>query len=289
MTGLCAFFPTRDFGSDAAAVRDWAQAAEDLGYDWITVPDHVLGADPASREGWNPPYSHLDQFHETFVTMGYLAACTKRIGLASGVLILPQRQTALVAKQAAEVDILSGGRLRLGIGTGWNFVEYEALNEEWETRGARQAEQVALLRRLWTEELVTTEGRWHGFADAGLNPLPPQRPIPIWFGGTHPAVLRRAAKMGDGWIPIARPDDAGKRLVETLHGLLEAEGRDPASFCIDAWLRASSPDVQKWAAAAEGWRGLGASLLTLYPLYRVESVDERIQALARFKEAAGVC
>ena len=204
-------------------------------------------------------------------------------------LILPQRQTALVAKQAAEVDILSGGRLRLGIGTGWNFVEYEALNEEWETRGARQAEQVALMRRLWTEELVTTEGRWHGFADAGLNPLPPQRPIPIWFGGTHPAVLRRAAKMGDGWIPIARPDDAGKRLVETLHGLLEAEGRDPASFGIDAWLRASSPDVQQWAAAAEGWRGLGASLLTLYPLYRVESVDERIQALARFKEAAGAC
>ena len=201
MTGLCAFFPTRDFGSDFAAIRDWAQAAEDLGYDWITVPDHVLGADPAARDGWKPPYTHLDQFHETFVTMGYLAACTKRIGLASGVLILPQRQTALVAKQAAEVDILSGGRLRLGIGTGWNFVEYEALNEDWETRGARQAEQVALMRRLWTEDLVTTEGRWHGFADAGLNPLPPQRPIPIWFGGTHPAVLRRAAKMGDGWIP----------------------------------------------------------------------------------------
>ena len=120
-------------------------------------------------------------------------------------LILPQRQTALVAKQAAEVDILSGGRLRLGIGTGWNFVEYEALNEDWETRGARQAEQVALMRRLWTEELVTAEGRWHGFADAGLNPLPVQRPIPVWFGGTHPAVLRRAAKTATAGFPSRAP------------------------------------------------------------------------------------
>ena len=217
MAGLCAFFPTRDFGSDFAAIRDWAQAAEELGYDWITVPDHVLGADPASREGWKPPYTHRDQFHETFVTMGYLAACTERIGLASGVLILPQRQTALVAKQAAEVDILSGGRLRLGIGTGWNFVEYEALNEDWETRGARQAEQVALMRRLWTEELVTTEGRWHGFAEAGINPLPVQRPIP--------GLVRRHAP------GRAAPDGEDRRRLDSHRAprrQRQAAGRNPA-------------------------------------------------------------
>ena len=180
-------------------------------------------------------------------------------------------------------------RLRLGIGTGWNFVEYEALNEDWETRGARQAEQVARRRRLWTEELVTTGGRWHGFADAGLNPLPAQRPIPVWFDGTHPPCCAARPGWATAGFPSRARTTAAGGLVEPLHGLLEAEGRDPASFDIDAWMRAESPDVQQWAVAAEGWRSLGASLLTLYPLYRGESVEERIQALERFKEAAGAC
>src|SRR6478609_8134944 len=156
---LNAMFPTRDVGADPARIRDWAQAAEDLGYAYIEVPDHVFGA--TARDGWVPRYNEKDPFHETFVMLGFLAAVTKKIRLSSGILIAPQRQTGLIAKQAAEVDILSGGRLRLGIGVGWNHVEYEALGAEWTTRGARQAEQVEVLRLLWSKDLVTFEGRFH--------------------------------------------------------------------------------------------------------------------------------
>ena len=287
MAGLCAFFPTRHFGSDMVAIRDWAHAAEDLGYDWIDVPDHVLGADPSRHPGWTPPYTWEDDFHETFVTLGFLAACTSRIGLASTVLILPQRQTALVAKQAAQVDMLSGGRLRLGVGSGWNFVEYACLNESWETRGRRLDEQVEVMRRLWTEDLVDFEGEWHTIQGAGLKPAPVQRPIPVWFGGTHPSALRRAARIGDGWIPILPPDDGARSVVETLEGFLAAEGRDRDAFGIEAWLRMRSRNPDAWSAAVEGWRGLGADLLTIYPLYEVNSVDEHIEVLRLFREIAG--
>ncbi len=245
---LSAFFPTRDIGNDPAKIRDWAQAAEALGYVRIEVPDHVLGAGTASRPDWKPTYAYTDPFHETFVTLGFLAACTRSIGLASGVLIVPQRQTALVAKQAAEVDVLSGGRLRLSIGVGWNPVEYAALGTDWHTRGRRQAEQVGLLRRLWTEELVTFAGRWDRIEEAGLNPLPVQRPIPIWFGGSSDAVVKRAAQLGDGWIPIMPPDEAAPKLA-ALHGHLRDAGRDPAAFGLAAWLRMHDFDPQRWAGA----------------------------------------
>jgi probable F420-dependent oxidoreductase len=282
---LNALFPTRDIGTDPAKIRDWAQAAEGLGYHCIEVADHVFGAAP--RGDWKPVYSETDPFHETFTTMAFIAAVTKTIKLCSGVLILPQRQTGLVAKQAAEVDILSGGRLRLGVGVGWNHVEYEALGTEWRTRGARQAEQIEVMRRLWTEDLVTFDGRFHKLTAVNLLPVPVQRPIPIWFGGSSDAVLERAARLGDGWMPILAPDAEGEAKLARLREHLKAFGRDPATFGLEGWLRMHERDPERWAAAAQGGQRLGAQMVMLYPMYRMPKLDEQIETLRRFKEVAG--
>jgi probable F420-dependent oxidoreductase len=281
---LNAMFPTRDVGSDPAKIRDWAQAAEDLGYAYIEVPDHVFGA--TARGGWTPLYDEKDPFHETFVTLGFLAAVTKRIRLSSGVLIAPQRQTGLIAKQAAEADLLSSGRLRLGIGVGWNHVEYEALGEDWKTRGARQAEQVEVLRRLWTEDLVSFAGQFHALQEVNIVPPPVQRPIPIWFGGISDAVVLRAARLGDGWMPIMAPDEKAEQKLALLRGELKKHGRDSNLFGIEGWLRMNDADPQRWAAAADGWRKLGATMVMLYPMYRVPKFEDQIEILRRFKEVA---
>ncbi len=278
---LNALFPTRDIGTDPAKIRDWAQAAEDLGYHCIEVADHVFGA--AARGDWKPLYGENDPFHETFTTMAFIAAVTKSIKLCSGVLILPQRQTGVVAKQAAEVDILSGGRLRLGVGVGWNHVEYEALDVDWKTRGARQAEQIEVMRRLWTEDLVTFKGRFHTLVDVNIMPAPVQRPIPIWFGGSSEAVIKRTARIGDGWMPILTPDQAEPKLA-LLREHLEASGRDPETFGLEGWLRMDEPEPQRWAAAAAGWKRLGAQMVMLYPMYRMTTFDQQIETLRRFKE-----
>jgi probable F420-dependent oxidoreductase len=281
---LNAFFPTRDIGSDPAKIRDWAQAAEDLGYAGIEVADHVFGA--TARDGWTPLYNETDPFHETFVTLGFLAAVTRTIRLSSGVLILPQRQTGLVAKQAAEADILCGGRLRLGVGVGWNFVEYQALGMDWNTRGARQAEQIEVLRRLWTEDVITFRGRFHDLKEVSIIPAPIQRPIPIWLGGSSDAAVKRAARLGDGWMPIMAPDEAAPKIA-ALRQDLEALGRDPTSFGIEGWLRMHEADPARWAAAADGWCRLGADLVMLYPMYRIPDFADQIETLRRFKEVAG--
>jgi probable F420-dependent oxidoreductase len=278
---LNALFPTRDIGSDPVKIRDWAQAAEALGYTYIEVPDHVFGA--AARDGWTPVYNEKDPFHETFVILGFLAAVTKTIRLSSGVLIAPQRQTGLIAKQAAEADLLCGGRLRLGIGVGWNHVEYEALGTDWKTRGARQAEQVDILRRLWSEDLVSYNGRFHNLKDVNILPPPVQRPIPIWFGGSSDAVIKRAARLGDGWMPIMTPDAQAEQKLAMLRSELTSHGRDPAKFGIEGWLRMHDSDPQKWATAADGWRRLGADMVMLYPMYRMPTFDEQIETLRRFK------
>jgi probable F420-dependent oxidoreductase len=278
---LNAIFPTRDIGTDPAKIRDWAQAAEDLGYSYIEVPDHVFGA--AARDAWTPTYDHTDPFHETFVTLGFLAAVTKRIRLSSGVLIAPQRQTGLIAKQAAEADLLSGGRLRLGIGVGWNHVEYEALNTDWKTRGARQAEQIEVLRKLWTEELVDFDGRFHHLRAVNIVPPPVQRPIPIWLGGVSEAVIKRAARLADGWMPIIAPDEVAEQKLALLRDELKRHGRDASRFGLEAWLRMRDDDPQKWGAAAAGWGKLGAQMVMLYPMFRTPEVSAQIDTLRRFK------
>jgi probable F420-dependent oxidoreductase len=278
-------FPTRDIGSDPARVRDWAQAAEDLGYAYIEVPDHVFGA--AARDDWKPLYNENDPFHETMVTLGFLAAVTKKIRLSSGILISPQRQTGLIAKQAAEADLLSGGRLRLGIGVGWNHVEYESLGTDWHTRGARQAEQVEVLRRLWSGELVDFDGRFHQLKAVNIVPPPIQRPIPIWFGGFSDNVVKRAARLGDGWMPIMPPDAAAEQKLAMLRKEMGKHGRDPSKFGLEGWLRMHERDPQKWAAAADGWRKLGADMVMLYPMFRMPKFDDQIDTLRRFREVAG--
>ena len=281
---LNAMFPTRDIGADPAKIRDWAQAAEDLGYAYIEVADHVFGA--AARDGWTPRYDEKDPFHETFVTLGFLAAVTTKIRLSSGILIAPQRQTGLIAKQAAEVDLLSGGRLRLGIGNGWNHVEYEALGADWATRGARQAEQARVLRRLWSEDLVDFDGRFHQLKAVNIVPPPVQRPIPIWFGGSSDAVVKRAARLGDGWMPIMAPDGEAEQKLGLLRGEIRKHGRDPAKFGLEGWLRMNEADPQRWAEAAAGWRRLGADYVMLYPMYRIPKFEDLIGTLRRFKEVA---
>jgi probable F420-dependent oxidoreductase len=287
--------PQIEIGTDPAVVRDYAQAAESLGYEYVLIYDHVVGANTASRPRWTGPYTSANSFHEPFVVFGYIAACTRRLGLATGVIILPQRQTVLVAKQAAEVDVLSGGRLRLGIGVGWNDVEYDALGMDFHNRGARSVEQIKLMRELWTQETVNFEGRWHRIPDAGINPLPVQRPIPVWIGGESDIALRRAARIADGWmssrtiVPAAqRPgtEPAREHQVERLRAHLGNAGRQPAGFGIEgrAALRQGGPD--EWRQQVEQWRKLGATHLSVDTMRAgLSNPRAHIDAIQRFHGA----
>jgi probable F420-dependent oxidoreductase len=275
-------FPQTEIGDDPLVIRDFAQAAEGLGYRHLLVYDHVLGA---VGEGRQPPltgfYGEKAPFHEAFVLLGYLAGLTSDIELATGVLVLPQRQTALVAKQAAEVDILSGGRLRLGVGVGWNYVEYEALNEGFSDRGRRQEEQVEVLRMLWRESVVDFTGTWHRIDRAGLLPLP-TRQIPIWFGGWSPPAYERAARLGDGFIVSGNRDPVAA--VAEVRGRLGALGRDPAGFGIDIVTGYGDPD--RWASDAEAFRDLGATHVTFRTMEAgFTSPGEHIDALERYRKA----
>jgi probable F420-dependent oxidoreductase len=279
-------FPQTEIGSDPGAVREYAQAAEELGYENIIVFDHVLGANADSRPDWSGAYRHTDSFHEPFVLYGFLAGITETIGLTTAVIILPQRQTVLVAKQAAAIDVLSNGRLRLGIGTGWNTVEYEALGENFHDRGRRSEEQIALMRELWTNELVTFNGRWHTVTDAGLNPLPVQRPIPVWFGGKADQVIKRVAETGDGWFPLFPPNDEGRELIDRMREMATAAGRDPADIGIESFIghRGRSPD--EWVADVKTWTDMGATHLSVNTMNSgITSPQGHIDAIRAFKEA----
>jgi probable F420-dependent oxidoreductase len=254
-----AVFPQAEIGGDPVLCRDFAQTAEGLGYHHLLVFDHVLGAGRARRPDWRGPYDADDPFHEPFVLYGYLAGLTERIELVTGVLVLPQRQTALVAKQAAEVDVLSGGRLRLGVGVGWNDVEYVALGEDFHDRGRRIEEQITLLRALWTEPVVDFAGRWHLVPDAGINPLPVQRPIPVWLGGQAEPVLRRIGAMGDGWFPQMPPDENARAMLDRLRGYVADAGREPDRIGVEARVETRYGAPARWPALIEGWRELGAT------------------------------
>jgi probable F420-dependent oxidoreductase len=289
-------FPQIEIGADPAVVRDYAQAAESLGYDYILIYDHVVGASTASRPNWKGPYTSAHSFHEPFVVFGYMAAVTKRIGLVTGVIILPQRQTVLVAKQAAEVDVLSGGRLRLGIGVGWNDVEYEALGMDFHTRGRRSVEQMKVMRALWTQETVTFEGRWHRITDAGIKPLPVQRPIPVWIGGESDTALRRAARIADGWTSSRIPRLPGKQpageptrvhQIERLREYLAASGRPTGgAFGIEGRGAIGEGGPDEWHRQAEEWRKLGATHLGFNTMQAgLPNPRAHIEAIRRLHDA----
>jgi probable F420-dependent oxidoreductase len=246
-------------GTDPIVARDYAQAAESLGYNHLLAFDHVVGANAASRPGWSGAYQHTDSFYEPFVLFGYLAGVTDSIELVSGIVILPQRQTVLVAKQAATVDVLSGGRLRLGIGTGWNAVEYEALGESFHNRGRRSEEQIELMRALWTNELVTYEGRWHKITDAGINPLPVRRPIPLWIGGGADPVVRRIGRLADGWMlpgTMRTPEQAAPA-IDAMRDHARRAGRDPDQIGLQRVVSGEGP--AEWADAIREWLPLGVT------------------------------
>ena len=244
-----AVFPQTEAGTDIGAVTDYIQNVESLGFDHVLAFDHVLGANASSRPGWSGAYQHTDSFYEPMTFYSYVAAITSRLELATGVIILPQRQTALFAKQSATLDLISGGRLRLGIGTGWNQVEYEALGENFHNRGKRSEEQIDLLRKLWSQELVTFEGKFHTVTDAGLNPLPPGRSIPIWFGGMADPVLERVAKLGDGWLPLGSPNDKLKISFDTLKKYLDQNSKSMSDIGVEAMISlknsGSDTDIRK--------------------------------------------
>ncbi len=282
---LGAVFPQTESGVDPVAIRDYAQAVEAMGFHHILAYDHVLGASTATRPSWTGAYTSETPFHEVLVLFGYLAGLTTTLELVTGVLILPQRQTALVAKQAAEVDLLSGGRLRLGIGVGWNDVEYEGLNENFRNRGARSEEQIALLRALWTAPAITFRGRWHTIDNAGINPLPPRPAIPIWIGGYTEATLRRIGAMGDGWFPWRPPNDEMRAQIDRLHGYARAAGRDPASIGLEPQLSVGRLPEGEWEGFVRGWQALGATHLCINTMGAgYTSLDAHIGALRKVKE-----
>ncbi|BBZ13684.1 LLM class F420-dependent oxidoreductase [Mycobacterium branderi] len=281
-------FPQTEIGADAGAVRAYAQQVEGLGFTHLLAYDHVVGADPAIHTGWAGPYDLYSTFHEPLVTFGYLAAVTTSLELVTGIVILPQRQAVLVAKQAAEVDLLSGGRLRLGVGLGWNTVEYEALGEDFSNRGKRCDEQVDVMRRLWTEPTVTYRGTYHQITGAGLAPLPIQRPIPVWFGASSRRACRRAGRLGDGWFPMVGPGPDLERARQAVRDAAIEAGRDPAGIGMEgrvSWR--GNPD--RLVEELRRWADAGASHASINTMGAgLASVDDHLTALTRAAEAAQV-
>jgi len=277
-------FPQTEIGADPAGVRAYVEATEAAGYRHLLAFDHVLGANPDRPGGWTRNYTHETLWHEPMVLFGYLAAITRTLELFTGILILPQRQTALVAKQAAAVDILSGGRMRLGVGIGWNDVEYAALNEDFHNRGRRMEEQIEVLRALWSATSITFEGQWHHIPNAGINPLPAHS-IPIWMGGQSERVLDRAGRLADGWMPLYRTPAEIEEPLARIHAAAVAAGRDPRAIGVDGRVSIGA-DIDTAVAEAIAWRDAGITQLSVNTMgFGRQGPVPHVEAIERFKRA----
>lgn len=255
---LGAVLPHNEIGTDPGAIVAYLQGVEELGMTHLLIYDHVMGADPDREGGYSGPYDKDTAFHEPLTFFAFAAAVTSSIELVTTVLILPQRQTVLVAKQAAEVAILSNDRLRLGVGTGWNKVEYQALDEDFTNRGRRQEEQVDLMRALWTSDAFSYDGKYHTIDKASINPLP-SKPVPIWFGGSAPALLERCARLGDGWMPLGGANDKSVALLDQIREHRTAAGRSMDDFGVQAQAQWGGGNPERWRTHADRWRDIGAT------------------------------
>lgn len=279
-----AIFPQRDIGTDVGMIREYVAGIQELGFDHLVIYDHVLGADTTDRPGWTG-YDLDDGFHEVFVLLGFIAAISPGLELVTDILILPQRQTVLVAKQAAEVDILSGGRFRLGVGVGWNQVEYEALSEDFRTRGRRVEEQIDLLRRLWTERSLDYTGAHHRIPNAGLTYMPTQQPIPVWIGGSADVTLDRVGRLGDGWFPLGTPDAAMAERIERVRRVAVAHGRDAGTIGFEPTIPLRA-DPATWRETAEAWGRIGATHLALDTMNTGSvTISDHLSLLSRWRSA----
>lgn len=274
-------FPQIEIGDNPDIIAGFATTAEELGYHHIVVYDHVLGAGTASRPDWRGPYTSASMFHEPFVLYGYLGALTSKLELVTAVIILPQRQTVLVAKQAASLDVLTKGRLRLGIGTGWNEVEYEGLGESFSNRGARSEEQIDVMRKLWTNDVISYDGRWHKITDAGINPLP-ARQIPIWLGGMADKVIDRVARIGDGWFPFFNPNLQNQ--LEQLRTTARKHGRDPQEIGIEVMTPLGEAS-DKQLDQLKKLRDMGVTHSAVVTMNAGLQKEDHIDAIKRFWDA----
>jgi probable F420-dependent oxidoreductase len=280
-----AVLPHHEIGTDPGAIKAYAQGIEAQGIDHLLVYDHVLGADPDRPGGFQGPYDKDVAFHEPFAFLSFVAAVTETLEMTTAVLILPQRQTALVAKQAAELAVLSANRFNLGVGTGWNEVEYDSLGVDFHDRGRRQAEQIEVLRRLWTEDVVDFEGAFHTIPRAGILPRP-SAPIPIWLGGSAPALLRRCGELGDGWIPLGTPNESSAERLATIRAHREAAGRSMDGFAVQAQAQYRGGDPDRWRTHAERWRDLGATHLAVATQNAGDTdVDGHLARVAEYQAA----
>ncbi len=284
-------FPQMEIKTDRGGVKAFGQAAEALGYTHINSFDHVIGANLANRPDWKKPgFTIESEFHEPLVLFSFLAGVTENLGFATAIMILPQRQTVLVAKQAATIDILCGGKFRLGIGTGWNQVEYTSLNENFKGRGKRSEEQIEVMRKLWSNEVVDYDGEWHRIPDAGLAPLPIQRPIPVWLGGgANDLVMRRIARIADGWMPQWQPNDETLADLEKVHGMANEYGRDSSDIGLDGRLPLGALDRDSWAEQTQAWESAGATHMSIVTMNDgLTGADAHIRRLEEFRAAVPV-